>query len=67
MLETSVLRSKWIISILEKIELFLYKQSDLIISVTNSFKSELKNRGILESKIKIVLNGVDLNLYKSKK
>jgi glycosyltransferase involved in cell wall biosynthesis len=54
------MRQSWIISILEKLELFLYSQADLIISVTHSFKTELQNRGVSADKIKIVLNGVDL-------
>ena len=53
-----------IIHFFEKIELFLYHQADLIISVTHSFKIELGNRGITLTKIKVVLNGVDLEIYK---
>ena len=58
------MRGSWIIEILEKLELFLYRQADLIISVTHSFKSELQNRGVSADKIKVVLNGVDLSKYK---
>ncbi|KPV91522.1 putative teichuronic acid biosynthesis glycosyltransferase TuaH [Pseudoalteromonas sp. P1-30] len=54
-----------LISILEKIELFLYKQASSIISVTNSFKSELIERGVEPNKIKVVLNGVDLSSFAS--
>ena len=59
-----VMKASWIINILEKLELFLYRQADLIVSVTHSFKSELKNRGVSADKIKVVLNGVDLERYK---
>lgn len=58
-----VMRSSWIITIFEKLEIFLYCQADLIISVTHSFKSELQNRGVSAHKIKVVLNGVDLERY----
>ena len=58
------MRGSWIIKILEKLELFLYRQADLIISVTHSFKSELQSRGVSADKIKVVLNGVDLSRYK---
>jgi len=51
------------INILEKIELFLYRQADLIVSVTNSFKRELGTRGIDTGKIEVVVNGVDLTKY----
>jgi len=57
------MRGSWIINILEKLELFLYRQADLIISVTHSFKSELQNRDVSADKIKVVLNGVDLERY----
>ena len=58
------MKGNWIIKILEKLELFLYRQADLIISVTDSFKLELQNRGVSARKIKVVLNGVDLSKYK---
>ena len=58
------MRGSWIIKALEKLELFLYRQADLIISVTHSFKLELQNRGVSADKIKVVLNGVDLSKYK---
>jgi len=52
-----------IISVLEKIEMFLYRQADSIISVTHSFKKELIERGVDGNKIDVVLNGVDLSKY----
>ena len=58
------MKGSWVIKALEKLELFLYLQADLIISVTNSFKAELQNRGVSADKIKVVLNGVDLSKYK---
>lgn len=54
---------RWIIKILEKLEMFLYHQADLIISVTQSFKLELQSRGVPSEKIKVVFNGVDLSKY----
>lgn len=51
------------IRILEKIEMFLYRRADKIISVTHSFKSELIERGVDGEKIDVVLNGVDLSKY----
>ncbi|CAH7120136.1 Glycosyltransferase WbuB [Vibrio chagasii] len=52
------------IRFLEKIELFLYRRSDSIVSVTHAFKAELIERGIDGEKIEVVLNGVDLTKYK---
>ncbi len=57
------MRASWVIDILENLELFLYRQADLIISVTHSFKSELESRGVPADKIKIILNGVDLKRF----
>lgn len=52
-----------IIRLLEKLEIFLYHQADLIVSVTYSFKNELIQRGVDGRKIAVVLNGVDLSKY----
>lgn len=51
------------IRMLEKLELFLYRRADRIVSVTQSFKRELIERGIDGDKIDVVLNGVDLSKY----
>ncbi len=52
-----------VIRLLEKVELFLYRRSKRIISVTNSFKADLIDRGINPDKIDVVINGVDLDRY----
>ncbi|MFC6439598.1 glycosyltransferase family 4 protein [Bowmanella sp. JS7-9] len=52
------------IRFLEKVEMFLYRRADRIVSVTHSFKRELLDRGIDGDKIGVVLNGVDLSTYK---
>ncbi|MEZ9184405.1 glycosyltransferase family 4 protein [Vibrio splendidus] len=51
------------IRLLEKIEMFLYKRADAIVSVTHAFKKELIERGVDGSQIEVVLNGVDLSKY----
>jgi glycosyltransferase involved in cell wall biosynthesis len=52
-----------VIRLLEKLEMFLYRRADRIVSVTNSFKAELSERGIESNKIDVVVNGVDLTKY----
>lgn len=52
-----------VIRILERIELFLYSKASKIVSVTESFKTELAGRGVNPDKISVVLNGVDLTRY----
>ncbi|MEZ9713361.1 glycosyltransferase family 4 protein [Vibrio cyclitrophicus] len=51
------------IRLLEKIEMFLYRRADSIVSVTHAFKKELIERGVDGKKIEVVLNGVDLTKY----
>ncbi|WP_029859794.1 glycosyltransferase family 4 protein, partial [Vibrio parahaemolyticus] len=58
------MKDSFAIRMLEKIELFLYRKADSIISVTHSFKDELIKRGINGEKVDVVLNGVDLTRYK---
>jgi len=48
------------ISMVEKLELFLYRRSAHIVSLTNAFKENLIARRIDKEKITVVLNGVDL-------
>ena len=57
------MKESFAIRMLEKLELFLYRKADSIISVTHSFKKELVERGVDGSKIDVVLNGVDLTKY----
>lgn len=57
------MRKSKVISLLEKLELFLYRKASLIISVTESFKQELCSRGIDAQKISVIRNGVDLSHY----
>ena len=52
-----------VIAALEKLELFLYRRATRIVSVTQSFKDELIQRGVDGEKIDVVLNGVDLTKY----
>ncbi len=56
-----------VIRALEKLELFLYRRADRIVSVTNSFKTELIERGVDGDKIDVVVNGVDLSAYQPAK
>lgn len=53
----------WLIRMLEKLELFLYRRAKRIVAVTHAFKQDLIDRGIDGEKIDVVLNGVDLASY----
>ena len=52
-----------LIRLLEAIELHLYKNSDLIICVTKSFKEILVERGIERAKIEVITNGANTALF----
>ena len=53
-----------VLDFLEKVELFLYRKADAIVSVTNAFKASLVARGIDGNKIYVVTNGVDSTRFK---
>jgi len=55
-----------VIDLLEKIELGLYESSNKVIAVTDAFKSNLISRGIDESKIEVVTNGSNMDLFNLK-
>jgi len=57
------MNDSFVIRVLEKIELFLYRKADLIVSVTHSFKEELIHRGVNSEKIEVVTNGVDTSRF----
>lgn len=48
---------------IERIELFLYKQSAQIAVLTPAFKENLIHRAVQEDKIAVVMNGVDLSRF----
>lgn len=52
-----------IIKILEKIELYLYKNCDKVIAVTQAFKTNLISRGINPTNVDVVTNGSNLELF----
>lgn len=58
------MRYSMLIRLLEKIEIFLYRQASLIVVVTHSFKEILSRRGINPEKIRVVVNGVDMARFK---
>ncbi len=62
-IELGILTNKYIIAILTKIEMFFYKQADLVITVTQGFKDNIVDRGIPESKVKVIRNGADIEKF----
>ena len=58
-----VLRKNFALTMIEQLELFLYRRSTAIAALTHTFKSDLMGRGIRGDKIEVVINGVDLARY----
>ncbi|MDG2032350.1 MAG: glycosyltransferase family 4 protein [Rhodospirillales bacterium] len=58
-----VLKKGVLLTLFEKFELFLYRQSVAVAALTSAFKTNLVDRGIPASKIHVVVNGVDLDRY----
>jgi glycosyltransferase involved in cell wall biosynthesis len=48
---------------LEKLELFLYQDSDRVVALTDAFKQNLIARGIAREKIDVVTNGLNLDRF----
>ena len=57
------MEESFFIRLLERLELFLYRKANRIVSVTNAFKGSLGERGIATQKIDVVTNGVDTSLF----
>jgi len=57
------LRSTRLLRLLERLELFLYRQAALVVAVTDAFKANLVSRGIPADKIAVIKNGVDLAFF----
>ncbi|WP_405234279.1 glycosyltransferase family 4 protein [Lentisalinibacter salinarum] len=49
---------------LEKLELWLYRRSERVMTLTPSFKRDLVSRGVSDGKIDVVVNGANLDLFR---
>ena len=57
------IKSSKVLDKLERLELFLYRKADAIISVTHAFRNNLIKRGVDGSKVHVITNGVDINRF----
>lgn len=57
------MKQKIILEWLEKIELFLYRESQKVIAVTPAFKANLISRGIEADKVEVITNGANMELF----
>ncbi|WP_342433481.1 glycosyltransferase family 4 protein [Neobacillus sp. FSL H8-0543] len=63
MIELGVMKKGVITNILEKMELFFYRKSKRLIMVTKSFKENVVSRGIDGSKVHVITNGVNQEMF----
>ncbi|MBN4046403.1 glycosyltransferase family 4 protein [bacterium AH-315-P15] len=52
-----------LLSVLEGLEMFLYRRARRVVAVTHSFKATLESRGISPHKIDVITNGADLSKF----
>jgi glycosyltransferase involved in cell wall biosynthesis len=57
------MRRSFVIRLLERIELFMYRNADQIVCVTNSYKEILVARGVPESKLRVIYNGAEVSTF----
>jgi glycosyltransferase involved in cell wall biosynthesis len=57
------IKNKKLIKATEGLESFMYQKADAVVSVTDSFVSHIAERGVPESRIHVIKNGVDLAFY----
>lgn len=58
--DLGVLKNRFLIRVLEGLEMFLYRRSSAVVTVTDSFRDILLSRGLPPEKVHTVTNGVDL-------
>jgi glycosyltransferase involved in cell wall biosynthesis len=61
--ELGVIRNTHVLGMLERVELSLYERAQLVVAVTEGFKTRLVERGVDPRKITVVRNGVDLTRF----
>jgi len=60
------MKKSLVLQYLERLELFLYRESKAVVALTEAFKTNLVRRGIDPQKIYVVRNGVDLSRHQPK-
>jgi glycosyltransferase involved in cell wall biosynthesis len=62
--ELGVIRNRWLIKVLEGLEMFLYRRAALVVVVTESFREVLVRRGLPPEQVAIITNGVDAETFR---
>ncbi len=64
LVQQGIIKNKWIVDILSRLETFIYNKSDSLITIDDQFFEIIKNRLKDKSKIKVIPNFVDTDIYK---
>jgi len=60
------IKNSYIIELLEQIEMFLYRKADLVVAVAQGTIDTLVKRGISQSKLVLIPNGVDIEHFQNR-
>lgn len=58
------IRTSWLLRLLERLELHMYRHAALVVSVTQSFIDNLERRGIQRPHVAYVPNGIDPSFWR---
>ena len=61
--DLGVVRNRFMLGILERLEMFLYKRARKIVTVTNAFRKNIMARGVPGDKIQVISNGADIDFF----
>ncbi len=64
---TGAMKSGFLVRLLERMEMRLYRSAALVVPVTHSFKRQLIDRGISDGKIRVITNGVNRAEWEKRK
>ena len=64
-LAVGAIKKKAIIGLLEYLERFAYRKANIIVPVTQAFKTHIVNLGVAEEKVSVIRNGVNLALFET--
>ena len=63
-LVVGAIKNRYVIRVLEYLEMFAYRKADRIVPVTEAFRRYMIDKGVDEEKIVVIKNGVDLDFYR---
>ncbi len=59
-----LISNKWVLRLLQSLEKLIYRMSSMIIVVTKGYVDNLTKKGVLQEKLRVIPNGVDIDCPK---